>query len=519
MLLWPILIGMAALLRMPRGQIGALAMAAAVSIGVYFVGYVFVGPGRGMVILTHPIYAAGFTAILLGAPASYIGNLFGVAVGLGGIALTVLAGLAMLRRRKTPDVVWVVVVGFSVFMIASAAVAAYGRINPADPTFLKAKAVRYAMIALTFWADVVVLIGWLLARLPRRRLLAWHLATAAMTAVLLVAVMGRQSASERAGAMRQAKAADGALVLETGVQDRGALAEVYQDPTVVWTRTAVLRRRRLSVFSAGRQDWLGRQVGDLFQVGPAHLCSGSMGSMTVEDNGLRATGRASHARTNRDAGDILLVNQNGTIVGLGARHAGPDWVGYAHSGRSADTLQAYAVVGGGNVACPLGSPLAAPARVPAGLTPLWTPGDPLPASVNAGIEARAHWIEVTPLNTDPQLLFHFGPELGKYRTVIVRARFEKADGINAFYGKQVQGRGIAGVAPMVGEWLDVYLNISHSPFWDQEHGEVLRFDPVSSAGPGTTALIAGVWGSIEAAPKEWPDIQFFPVPAGEIPGR
>ncbi|MGA3213474.1 MAG: hypothetical protein ABSD20_19380 [Terriglobales bacterium] len=135
------------------------------------------------------------------------------------------------------------------------------------------------------------------------------------------------------------------------------------------------------------------------------------------------------------------------------------------------------------------------------------------------MKLRPHWIEVTPMTDDPQLLFDIGPDLGGVRTLIIRARFQKADRIDAFFGKQVEGRGVHGIVPETNQWLDVYFNMSHNRFWEREHGESLRFDPVSSAGPGTTADIAGIWGSTQAADRAWPDVQFYPVPEGEVPER
>jgi hypothetical protein len=411
---------------------------------------------------------------------------------------------------------------------------AYGRVNPADPTFLKARAVRYAMISLTFWASLVVLMGWLLTRLSRGRQYAWHLAAAAMTAVLLVAVMGQQEASERAGAARQAKAAEGAIGLETAVQDRQSLAEVYQNPTFVWQLTPVLQHKRLSIFAAGRQDWMGRQIGEPFNAGAAALCSGSMDAVTVVDNGFRVQGRAFDLRTHQPPEDIVLVNDRGTVVGLGATRAGGyplagptrrppsnvDWVAFARADRWSNGIQAYAVVGHGKTACPLGAAQLVPVRTRENLAPLWLPGyNRSPQCLNAQIKLLPNWIELTPITDDPQLLFDIGPSLAGVRTVIIRARFQKPDGINAFFGKQVDGRGINGSVPSTGEWLDVYLNMSHNRFWESEHGERLRFDPVSSAGPGTAADIAGIWGSTEAAETAWPDMQFYPVPAGEAPER
>jgi hypothetical protein len=534
MLLWPELVGMAILLRLPRKQIATLVIAAAITIGVYFSGYIFVGHGRAILLLSHPFYTIGFMAIFLGAPASYIGNSFGGAMGLMGMMLTMLALVVLIRRRNSPDAVSMVVVGFCLFIVFSALLVAYGRINPADPTFLKARAVRYAMISLTFWASLVVMIGWLLARLPCRRQYVWHLAAAAMTAVLLVAVVGQQEASERAGAARQARAAEGAIGLETAVQDLEALSEVYQDPPIVWARTPVLRRRRLSIFAAGRQDWIGHHISELFPVGAANLCSGSMEAVTVVDNGFRAEGRAFDWGTKQPPEDIVFVNPEGKIVGLGATRVGGyprppgrtlrrpgdlDWVGFARADRSSGSLQAYAIVGRGTTACPLGSPQLIPVRTGEKLSPLWLPGRPPLQCSNAQMKLRPHWIEVTPMTDDPQLLFDIGPDLGGVRTLIIRARFQKADRIDAFFGKQVEGRGVHGIVPETNQWLDVYFNMSHNRFWEREHGESLRFDPVSSAGPGTTADIAGIWGSTQAADRAWPDVQFYPVPEGEVPER
>jgi hypothetical protein len=151
------------------------------------------------------------------------------------------------------------------------------------------------------------------------------------------------------------------------------------------------------------------------------------------------------------------------------------------------------------------------------LTPLWRAGDRPPQASQAQMIRHPKWIEVIPVTDDPQLLFDIGPSLGRFQTLIVRAWFQKADRIDAFFGKQVEGRGVNGVVPVTGQWLDVYLNMSQNLFWEAEHGTTLRFDPVSSDGPGTTARIAGIWGSAQTAPPAWPDVQFYAVPPSETP--
>jgi hypothetical protein len=162
----------------------------------------------------------------------------------------------------------------------------------------------------------------------------------------------------------------------------------------------------------------------------------------------------------------------------------------------------------GSSSCPLPS---------ASLVPLWLPKDGLPQPTNAQLAANRNWIEVTPSTNDPQLTFNMGPALGQFHTIVVRAWFQKADRIDAFFGRQVDGRGINGIVPGANQWWDVYLDLSHNLFWEDEHGATLRFDPVSSVGPGTTAYIAGIWGSPQAQPPSAPDVEFHSVPEREAP--
>src|SRR5581483_7498462 len=136
--------------------------------------------------------------------------------------LTMLTLAQVIRRRRTADVAFVVAAGFCLFILVSAVLAAHGRINTVDPTFLKARAGRYAMIALAFWGGAMVLIAWLLRCAPRAPQLVRHLVTATLTIVLLVTVMGQQRASEKAAAVRQGWVAKSAIALENGVEDNEA---------------------------------------------------------------------------------------------------------------------------------------------------------------------------------------------------------------------------------------------------------------------------------------------------------
>jgi len=249
------------------------------------------------------------------------------------------------------------------------------------------------MIGLTFWAYLVVVIAWLSTRLRRGRHFAWYLTAAAFTVVFVVVLMGEQEASERACAARQAMAAEAGLGLAAGVQDREAIKDMYQDPVFAWAQTPVLRRRRLSMFAAGRRDWIGHRVSELFQVGAANLCSGSAEAVSAVYYGFRAEGRARDSQTNRPPADIVLTNPSGMIVGFGATWSGgyphrpgdrtprslsgSDWAAFARAGHVSGSLQAYAIVGSGKTACPLGAPQQVPPVIPADAS---MAGAPIPIS-------------------------------------------------------------------------------------------------------------------------------------------
>ncbi len=146
------------------------------------------------------------------------------------------------------------------------------------------------------------------------------------------------------------------------------------------------------------------------------------------------------------------------------------------------------------------------------LIPLWLPAAPPPRARNAELIRNPHWIQVIPVADDPQVTFHIGPRLGRYQTLVVRARFHQAERIDLYFGRQVDGRGLAGVVPVANRWLDIYVHTSHNPFWLSEHGAELRFDPAMSAGPGAETEIAGIWGSREAVPAGVTDMDYYPAP-------
>jgi hypothetical protein len=125
---------------------------------------------------------------------------------------------------------------------------------------------------------------------------------------------------------------------------------------------------------------------------------------------------------------------------------------------------------------------------------LWSPGNPVSA-VHADI-AAGPVVTVVPKETDPIVRFPVDSPMSRFRCVIVRARFQRAGVVNAFFGRESEGRGIEGVLPVAGRWVDVYLNLSANPYWAEEAGRILRFDPPDDS-IGSPVEIAGIWGTAD----------------------
>ena len=372
MMLWPVLVMMAALLRLPGRRIAGVAAAGILSISAYFVDYRFLGQGRTWLLLSHPFYAIWFTLVYLGCPASYVNVRLGGLVGLAGLLLVAAAVTIAIRQRRTGDAAFVVAAGVCLFVAGSALMTAYGRMEPGDATVGALHFGRYVSVSLAYWAFLAVLAGWVMMRLPKRRLLGLHLAAASVTAVLLVAVMGRQKIEERAFAVHQASSHEAGIALVAGIEDPDVMRAIYPDPAFPPRYVPSIRDRRLSIFSFGHQDWFGQPVERLFSMGPTSLCSGSLDQLSAVTGGYRATGWAWDRETGRPATDIVLTDPSGMIIGFGETRPGGypndtsrppsnwDWVGFARTLRAPESIQAYAVVQGGKVSCALGTPLPVP---------------------------------------------------------------------------------------------------------------------------------------------------------------
>ena len=374
MMLWPVLLLMAVLLRLPKPRIACLALAGVLSVAVYFVGYSFVSQGRAALMLAHPFYALWFTGVFLGTPVSYFSARLGGLVGFSGLLLVALA-VAIAIRRRLGDPVIVVTAGVCLYIAASSLMIAYGRMDPTDPSVGAALAARYVSVPLTYCANLAVVIGWVISGAglqPAKTRLLLHIAAAAMTLTILLALVRPQENYERVFASQQALAHESGVALVAGIEDPDVIRVIFPSAPFVLKWMPGIRQKRLSIFAEGRQDWVGQPLSRMFVPAPPQLCSGSLDRLTAITDGYLAAGWALDLRTLRPPADIVLVNPAGLIVGLGQTRPGGypiigadpgrrppsdrDWIGFARARWTPGLIQAYAIVHGGDMACPIGSP-------------------------------------------------------------------------------------------------------------------------------------------------------------------
>ncbi len=170
--LWPLLMLLATLLRMSRLGLFTLGAFAIVSLILYFIGYQPTSKLNLSNFIAHPIYSFGFIASYLSMPFGGMkAPLFGVTVGTINLLLAVVFFVLAWRTRLIVYRPAIVLFSFYVFTLFAAVMTASGRMDPAESSFLAAKAVRYISVPQMNWAALILIVLWLSAKSRQHRIL------------------------------------------------------------------------------------------------------------------------------------------------------------------------------------------------------------------------------------------------------------------------------------------------------------------------------------------------------------
>ena len=355
LLLWPLLIVAALLLRFSRGRLIVLIAAAIVFDGLYFVGYQFGSSMHIGALLLHPIYSAEWIGAFLSMP--FGGRKtpeFAAYLGMGSIVAVVILGAFAVRKRIIASETGIVLFGLWAFTIATALMTAAGRMSIDDAAFVGARPSRYLIAPTVDWAVVALLCLWISSRLR------WRWISAPLLAVVFSALLAlafpklrwwREDIEDQF-----AKEQLAALSIEDGLADPMMIRTIFPDPGLVFRYLDFLRVNHLCVFAGHHYQWLGRPV-SAFAAKQPGFASAQIAEWFPLQGGLEMAGWLDDSERAHRSQWILLANEKDEIVGFARklpagfpRHLrAPNlpyslgWAGFANARFTAQRYSAYVI--------------------------------------------------------------------------------------------------------------------------------------------------------------------------------
>jgi hypothetical protein len=322
LLLLPLLLLAAAILRLRYSVLLTYATTALISIALYF--HHYVRPPQS----SNPIASARSPLKLIEYVATYFGSSWTYGnswthhslalapyIGLVGFAITAVFLWRFRRPEEGAHPFDTLLLLIMSFCLGTAFLTALGRIADGNS---QAFASRYQTIALLFWWCAGCFVIAATKQSGKHALLI-------AAQVLIVAVLLRgailvryplHGAREHAFEQRSTAAA-----LITGVNDREQIEDTFPDASYVLSVVPYMRERRVSIFSEPNPVDQNALVEDLFQVADIGACQSEVQHVDSINNPaaqyLRISGWAWDRNAKRPA-DGIIAASNGRVVGLGA---------------------------------------------------------------------------------------------------------------------------------------------------------------------------------------------------------
>src|SRR5579871_295597 len=266
MLLWPLLLITALIMRMHRSSLWTLVIAGTLNVALYF--YRYSSP--------PPPHRAGLPP--LGHALKYCSMYFGstwfhrpsgwmvYAVGAAGICAALMVTAYTFMRLRSRPVLLAQLSVLMLFCLGTAAVTAAGRL---DFGLQQAGSSRYQSFALLFWGCLGLA---LLQFAVKYRLGGIMLSCLLLGLMLVCAARFRVPLREARWHQVRVKLVTAALLV--GALDPTALAEGYPDPAVIARGAQYLKQNHLSIFGGAPYAQLGQTLLGSYRAVPADRCSG-----------------------------------------------------------------------------------------------------------------------------------------------------------------------------------------------------------------------------------------------------
>jgi hypothetical protein len=318
-LVLPLMVVLAVILKFDKTRIAILAVLAAAAALFYFSGVSPLRQRSGFEdVMANPLGLLHYTVLYLGSPFYYLSaggrpaaDLAGAFFLVGGACLFV---RAFLRVRVAPTepagVVASALLVFAGYIVATAFITGYGRLILGVDQALSS---RYTTAALMGWCALFVA-GVSLARRDRIR---WYVSAAAMLAVLLL--VPRQTIVFTPNPYPFERLISG-LALEMGVRDDEQVGKVA--PRIEQARSLAEKARARGLSAYGRSPLQGirERIGQQQVMLPAERCQTNIESIAPVPGDERyrsIEGWIYRPDTKSAPAEILLVDPEGRLVGYG----------------------------------------------------------------------------------------------------------------------------------------------------------------------------------------------------------
>jgi hypothetical protein len=332
MLLWPLLLFAALLLRMKRLTVLEIFVSATVNIGLYFYHYRTPEPHESFALsLQSFLKVAEYVVVYFGSTwVRHSSGAITMFAGVIGVCAAIAVMLHTLRKRQRAAPFVLLLSLLMLFCLVTAGITSSGRLHLG---LEQASASRYQTFALIFWCSLGLAL--LLQLATKAESPAKFDAFAALLVLMMVGFATQVRLPLIDAQWHQLRLKFVSLALMTGVHDPSVLADAFPDPQVPLRDAAYMKEHRLSIF-AGNQYWqVGKALDAVYSQRPPNECSGYVASSQALPSdggqGLRITGFAWDREANRPARDIVAT-EDGRIGGYGtnvaiplnSRNAGPN---------------------------------------------------------------------------------------------------------------------------------------------------------------------------------------------------
>jgi hypothetical protein len=507
-LIWPMLCLEAAILRLPRRILLITAALGSAALVINSIGF-----QQGFQTAQKPIVGAtihnpgrvlSFFQFLLAESIGPVSFVLGSVLAWAGILLCLGAVVLLLKKQSALTVFELLLLIITLNAAAAVSLIAVARWNTGFTN-------RYEEPVLLFWAALALLALCMVRRSGGQ--IGVIILQIVFLVVMITATKQVPPLMAEAKLHRQLLDLAGSAFV-SHVMDPAAVQYVSMPMEWTFGELKFLEKRKAALYSKAPMSLIGTNVHWANEI-RSGACSGRVGHFQFDEDptwpGFTIRGQAWNEVENKPVQWFAVTDERGNILGVGGndslirnsksgtRHS--SWTAFVSDAQTGKAVRIYGLLHHGQI-CTVdgGTSVILRKQLPisaelAPVTRLWSPAKGLPRVVGGTAALENGILTIRSDSEDTQAYFETGVDLRPFTTLVFKARFSRLDTVELFFGKQIDGRGIVGSVSNIGQWVFLHANVGSNPYWKNEAGTGIRFDPTGSRGVGSITQIAEIWGT------------------------